>query len=112
MSARSFSLDKRRQGNITVNRDGMDFFEIVLHRTSVFTKYTDGTIVLSSGGWKTTTTKTAINRAFDLFNIDARVSQSNFQWKLTLNGVTTNFYDRMEINGPVWQMLERLALNK
>jgi hypothetical protein len=112
MSARSFDLNKRRQGNITVNHDGMEFFEIVLHNTSVFTRYTDGTVILNSGGWNTTTTKTAMNRAFDLFRMNARVWQSNFQWKVTFNGVTTNFHDGMEVNGPMWRMLEKLALSK
>jgi hypothetical protein len=53
-----------------------------------------------------------MNRAFDLFRMNARVWQSNFQWKVTFNGVTTNFHDGMEVNGPMWRMLEKLALNK
>lgn len=52
MSARSFVLNKKRQGNITVYHDGLGFYQIVLHKTPVFTKYTDGTIELRTGGWE------------------------------------------------------------
>jgi len=110
MSARSFSLNKRKQGNITVHHDGLNFYQIVLHDTAVFTKYTDGSIELSSGGWQTNTTKTAINRAFDLFGVNARIWQTKFVWKITYEGITTNFYDGMKVNGAVWQMLKRLSV--
>lgn len=112
MSARSFTLEKRRQGIITVNTDGLDFYEIILHHTSVFVKYSDGSIVLNSGGWRTNTTKTAINRAFDLLGIKARVWQKNFNWKLTYEGVTTQFEDGMVVAGAVWKMLRRLSLEQ
>lgn len=110
MSARSFNLKKRRQGNITVNHDGLGFYEIILHQTSVVTKYNDGSIVLNSGGWMTSTTKTAINRAFDLLGINARVWQRNFVWKLTYEGITTQFEDGMVVAGAVWKMIRRLSI--
>jgi hypothetical protein len=110
MSARSFNLKKRRQGNITVNHDGLNFYEIILHETSIFTKYNDGSIVLSSGGWQTKTTKTAINRAFHLLDINACVWQKNFTWKLTYEGITTQFEDGMVVAGSVWKMVRRLAI--
>lgn len=110
MSARSFVLNKKRQGNITVYHDGLGFYQIVLHSTPVFTRYTDGTIELRSGGWETTTTKTAINRAFDLFDIQGRIWQTKYVWKLTYEGITTNFYDGMQVNGAVWRMLRRLSI--
>ena len=110
MSARSFVLNKKRQGNITVYHDGLGFYQIVLHSTPIFTRYTDGTIELRSGGWETNTTKTAINRAFDLFDIQGRIWQTKYVWKLTYEGVTTNFYDGMQMNGAVWRMLKRLSI--
>jgi hypothetical protein len=110
MSARSFILHKKRQGNITVHYDGLSFYQIVLHNTAVFTKYTDGSIELSSGGWESPTTKAAINRAFNLFGISARIWQTKFVWKITYEGITTNFYDGIKVNGSVWQMLKRLSI--
>jgi hypothetical protein len=110
MSARSFDLNKKRQGNITVYHDGLDFYQIVLHNTAVFTRYNDGMIELNSGGWQTNTTKTAINRAFDLFGVNGRVWQTKFVWKLTYEGITTNFEDGMQVNGAVWRMLKRLSI--
>jgi hypothetical protein len=110
MSARSFVLNKKKQGNITVYHDGLGFYQIVLHRTAVFTKYNDGSMELNSGGWQTNTTKTAMNRAFDLFGVNGRIWQKNFEWKLTYEGVTTNFYDGIQVNGAVWRMLRRLSI--
>ena len=110
MSARSFNLKWRRQGNITVHHDGLGFYEIILHQTPVFIKYNDGSIVLNSGGYRTNTTKTAINRAFDLLDINARVWQRNFEWKLTYEGITTQFEDGMVVAGSVWKMVRRLAI--
>jgi hypothetical protein len=80
MSARSFELNKRRQGNITVEQDE-SCVGVELHGTVValYDKQ-EGTIVLRSGGWRTTTTKTAINRALTLLGFQAQVSQKKGVW--------------------------------
>lgn len=112
MSARAFTFAKRRNGIVTTHTDHVGFYEVILHNTTVFTKYHDGSIVLNSGGWRTNTTKTAINRAFDLLDINARIWQKNFNWKLTYEGVTTQFEDGMVVAGAVWKMLRRLSLEQ
>jgi hypothetical protein len=100
MSARSFVLHKRRQGNITVNNELMGT-AITLHNTRVFLfDRSNNDIVLNSGGWQTVTTKTAINRAFNLFNLPFRVLQVNGKWFIGnyKNDFTIEFYDGMTLN--------------
>lgn len=64
MSAKSFKLNgKMRQGNITILND-QDVVAVILHNTTVMMfSRKENKVRLTSGGWKTTTTKTAINNA-------------------------------------------------
>ena len=98
MSARSFTLNKRRQGNITVKRTNVDGegeqVMIILHSTAVITKQPGGEIILSTGGWRTVTTKTAINRGLELLGIKAHVSQRKGNWYVTVNGMEIEWKER------------------
>jgi hypothetical protein len=97
MSARSFTLDKRRQGNITIDRLDDGGILVKLHGHIVVSidawRYT---IRLDSCGYRTATTKTAINRALELYGITNRVYQSKGKWYLTDIGVKgIDFEDNM-----------------
>jgi len=94
MSARSYNLNKRRQGNITVKNGGMT---VQLHNTDVVDFY-HTFIKLNSGGYFTRTTATAINRYFSLQNIPAYVSFSKRGNILLYKGEQYNFYDGMQLN--------------
>ncbi len=63
MSARSFDLNKvnKKQSNIRVIEE--DGAKIVLLHGHAIVKIEDDKIILSSCGWSTMTTKTAINQA-------------------------------------------------
>lgn len=110
MSARSFDIHKtKKQGNITVI-NGESKLSVILHFTEVvrFDKV-ENKVLLSSGGWKTPTTKTAINNA--LSQIESVIGQplpSVFQkkgeWFLT-DG--TKFQDGMEL--AIYPLLQALA---
>lgn len=102
MSARSFTLDKRRQGNITVDRTIVEGegeqIRIILHRTAVVTKQPNGELHLNTNGWETVTTKTAMNRAFQLLGVNAYIYQKKGSWFIVTNGETVDYEDGMVIN--------------
>lgn len=110
MSARSFDISKtKKQGNITVI-NGESKLSIILHSSEVvrFDKV-QNKVFISSGGWMTPTTKTAINNA--LRQLESIVGQSMPQvyqkkgkWFLT-DG--TKFQDGMEL--AVYPLLRELA---
>lgn len=104
MSARSFNINKTtKQGNIQVLR-GDRGVQVTLHRTNVFIlDYVNGVIELNSGGWQTTTTKTAINRAFSQLGIDGGVSQKKGQWYVSYNGQVFDFKDGMVLSSSTLQ---------
>lgn len=96
MSARSFDLNgNKRQGNITIlNRDNTR--EVVLHST-VVVSIQPNQIVLNSGGYRTNTTKTAINRALTQLDNPNRVVQIKGEWYLTDGVNKVEFFDNISI---------------
>lgn len=97
MSARSFVLNKRRQGNITIIKDNVSL-SCRLHNT-IICRMTGNQIQLHSGGWKTVTTKTAINRFLELNEFDHYIYQDKFQWFIRNRetGLTYEYHDGMII---------------
>jgi hypothetical protein len=103
MAARSFTLDKRRQGNITVERTIVDDvgeqIQVILHNTAVVVKMPDGRVMLNSGGWSTLTTKTAINQALRLLGRAERVVMKSGHWFLVQRDgkkeIRADFFDGM-----------------
>lgn len=109
MSARAFTFQKRRNGIVTTNTDHYKFYEVILHNTTVFTM-ADGVVTLNSGGWRTSTTKVAINRAFDLLNVPARLWQKNFEWYVTFDGLTLDFHDGIRLDGRLRSVMSKLGI--
>ena len=54
------------------------------HNTAVVTAWDDGRIVLCTGGWRTTTTKTAMNQAAKQFGLGFGVCQEKGEWYVLL----------------------------
>jgi hypothetical protein len=106
VSARSFNINKTtKQSNIQVYHES-NSKAVKLHNTIVFCLHSDDKITLNSGGWKTNTTKTAINRAFSQLNLDGHISQVKGQWFVTFNGETVKFDDGMTLRlDPLMQAL-------
>lgn len=82
MSARSFDINKlnRKQSNIKVIKED-DKLIVLLHDNKVFELTNEG-FSISSCGWKTPTTKTAINRALDQLRMNYRISAVKGNWFL------------------------------
>lgn len=54
-------------------------------------------ITLSSGGWRTVTTKRRMNQAAAEFNLRYHVYQTDGEWFVDIAGVHIAFYDGMTI---------------
>lgn len=71
------SQEKKIAYNTVVRRISPDCVAIVLHRTPIVRFYANGSIVLNSGGWRTTTTKSRINQFSPV-----RVFSHNGEWRV------------------------------
>ena len=65
------------------------------HRTAVVVVREDGTIRLDSGGWKTATTRTAMNQASHQDCLGFKVFQRDFEWFVSWQGHDIEFKDGM-----------------
>lgn len=82
MSAKSFELygTRKRFGNVDVERTA-DGISVYLWGNRVFKlNALNSTITISSCGWQTPTTKTAINNALDQAGIKGGIYQKNYRW--------------------------------
>ena len=88
-----------RKGNTQVHNDDK-YLIVTLYRTNVFVlNKKAGTIALSSGGWRTVTTKQRINQAADEYHCGFGVYQKDFEWYVTLkDGNTVPFVDGMKLD--------------
>lgn len=93
MSARSFVLNKRRQNNITVeNESGIR--RLLLHGNCIVThNLVNDVIEISDCGWKTATTKIALNRYFSLIDLNAGIHQAKGVWFLNYGQQLINLDD-------------------
>ena len=67
---------------------------IVTYHSTDVVKWTDNTVVLNTGGWKTATTKTRMNQAANQFDLGYSVYQRNFDWYVTTKAATFLFGGR------------------
>ena len=68
------------------------------YKTVVVKHRTNGEIVLNSGGYRTATTKLAMNQASNQFKMGFRVFQDAGDWFVTYKGKTIPFYDEMVLS--------------
>jgi len=105
MSARNFEIDSNRTrfGSVTVRRKQKlthQVIEVELYSTTIVVANRK-TIKLNSGGWRTVTTKQAINRALrQLCELEATpfVRQTKGEWFVDMpNGKVIPFRDGMSV---------------
>ncbi len=72
----------------------------VYHRTAVVTCRADGVIILDSGGWKTATTKLAMNQASQQDRLGFQVYAKRGEWFVSrdLHASSLPFVDGMALN--------------
>lgn len=85
---------KRIAGNTTIIDRGSSV-ALQYHWTDVVTWNENGTIILSSGGYGTLTTKERLNHAL---NGIARIVQKDYAWYVDFNGHRYHFHSGMVIN--------------
>jgi len=68
---------------------------VTLHYTDIVKVNDDGTVVLNSGGWKTSTTKTRINQVATEWDLGFSVYQQNYVWYVDIGGKPRRFLDGM-----------------
>lgn len=71
--------------------------KVIYHSTCVVS-FTEGSIILNSGGWRTATTKARMNQASNQFRLGYYVYQKKGQWFVDFMGNTFEFEDNMELN--------------
>lgn len=101
MSARSFDLStlNKKQSNIRVSRESSSIC-VMLHQTCIVA-INKGGATLNSGGWRTATTKVAINRALrQVQNLKGyTVVQKKGQWFVSKpDNSLIEFIDGMSIS--------------
>ena len=80
-----------------------DCSTVVLHRTAIAVyDHKNQALKLNTGGWQTNTTKSRLNAILDQVMYGARVYQKAFDWYLSYNNQTVDFWDNMIlVNGEV-----------
>lgn len=73
----------------------------VYHSTSVVIRNQDQSIVLNSGGFRTATTKRAMNQASNQFGLGFRVWQRAGEWFVTWYGNDFPFEDDMHLQNVI-----------
>ena len=80
-----------------------DCSTIVLHRTAIAVyDHKNQALKLNTGGWHSNTTKSRLNAILSELKCGFRVFQKNFDWYLSTNNQTVDFWDNMIlVNGEV-----------
>jgi hypothetical protein len=79
-------------------RDGQTVIAVRYHDTDIVTYYEDGSIILDSGGWATSTT---VNRMHHLTPANVRVNGRYPRRDLPWIEVTVDDGDTVRLNGPM-----------
>ena len=73
-----------------------DCSTIVLHRTAIAVyDHKNEALKLNTGGWYSVTTKSRLNAILDEVMYGAKVFQKNWDWYLSYNNQTVDFWDGM-----------------
>ena len=73
-----------------------DCSTVVLHRTAIAVyDHNTQALKLNTGGYTTVTTKSRLNAILDELITGARVFQKQFDWYLSYNNQTVDFWDNM-----------------
>ena len=77
-----------------------DCSTVVLHRTAIAVyDHNTQALKLNSGGYTTVTTKSRLNAILDELMQGAKVFQKNWDWYLSYNNQTVDFWDGMILSG-------------
>lgn len=80
----------------SVFTDNDDFTKVVYWSTPVVS-FNSEKIILNTGGWQTSSTKTRMNQTSNQFQLGFTVFQKDFEWFVEYNGETYPFDTTLEI---------------
>ena len=80
------------RNNTSVEQLG-EYRVVTLHGTPIVKVHYRGAVTLTSGGWKTSTTKTRMNQVSNEWNLGFNVYQQDYQWYISIGGVSRGFID-------------------
>ena len=90
------------KGNFSKSNTRVEYNEnsncstVVLHRTAIATyDHNTQALKLNTGGWHSVTTKSRLNAILQELIAGARVFQKQFDWYLSYNNQTVDFWDGM-----------------
>ena len=90
------------KGNFSKSNTRVEYNEntncstVVLHRTAIATyDHNTQALKLNTGGWHSVTTKSRLNAILQELIAGARVYQKAFDWYLSYNNQTVDFWDGM-----------------
>lgn len=69
----------------------------VTYHSTIVVSFSNESIVLNSGGWRSNTTKLRMNQTSNQFGLGFQVYQKNFEWFVDYQGITLDFYDGMTL---------------
>lgn len=81
-----------------VHTDAAGACHYLYHRTAVVAVHPNGAITLNSGGWRSTTTKLAMNQASNEAGLGFHVFARNRDWFVAYRGHEIPFVDGMLLN--------------
>ena len=94
------------KGNFSKSNTRVEYNEntncstVVLHRTAIATyDHNTQALKLNTGGWHSVTTKSRLNAILQELIAGARVFQKQFDWYLSYNNQTVDFWDGMILSG-------------
>jgi hypothetical protein len=88
---------QRVTGVATKVYDEDGYTKVRYHSTDVV-KFNSDKIILDSGGWMTSTTKTRMNQTSNQFHLGYAVYQKGGHWFVRFKGGDIPFHDNMELN--------------
>ena len=83
---------KNLKRNTWLVRQSADRIDIVLHETSIVKAFRDGSYILDSGGWQTSTTKGRINEYAPVY-----IYQKKHVWYISWQGQDIEFVDGIKL---------------
>ncbi len=92
--AQTHSIGKVATSVYTRSTDGRNYTCVKYHATEVVI-FSNDTILLDSGGWRTVTTKTRMNQASNQYGLGYQVYQKDHVWYVDFKGQSLRFDDGM-----------------
>lgn len=108
-------LDRIGKGNTKIRLEN-GAIVVKYHTTDIVTIFPSNSVLLNTNTWRTSTTKTRINRVLDIFKTGWFIYQKDGIWYAAKDGYTVEYFDFIHlkpvIKGQVFLNLFRAMLRR